>query len=258
MKNKEQNITEKKINSTNTFVGVDALVGLPPIILDLCGGTGSWSKPYAEAGYEVLVITLPKYDVTKVDYLWWCLEFKDNEGNVLHVDVKRIIGVLAAPPCTQFSFARTNAKEERDLIKGMETVRACLDIIWFLQAHYENQYQKKSYLKFWALENPNGYLKYFLGKPVFEFQPFEFGDHYKKKTHIWGYFNVPKKIYSKDSEVMSEEEIKLCKTNSRKLPKFDKMKSKDIHPEYFGKLDRQARRAITPRGFATAFYTANR
>ena len=34
------------------------------IILDLCGGTGSWSKFYAESGeYEVYNITLPEYDV---------------------------------------------------------------------------------------------------------------------------------------------------------------------------------------------------
>ena len=33
------------------------------IILDLCGGTGSWSKPYRDAGYDVRVITLPCYDL---------------------------------------------------------------------------------------------------------------------------------------------------------------------------------------------------
>lgn len=33
------------------------------IILDLCGGTGSWSKPYKEAGYDVRNITLPEFDV---------------------------------------------------------------------------------------------------------------------------------------------------------------------------------------------------
>jgi hypothetical protein len=31
------------------------------IILDLCGGTGSWGKPYREAGYDVRLITLPEY-----------------------------------------------------------------------------------------------------------------------------------------------------------------------------------------------------
>lgn len=34
MKDKKQNITETKINPTNTFVGVDALVGLPPLQLN--------------------------------------------------------------------------------------------------------------------------------------------------------------------------------------------------------------------------------
>ncbi len=29
------------------------------IILDLCGGSGRWSKPYADAGYNVRVITWP-------------------------------------------------------------------------------------------------------------------------------------------------------------------------------------------------------
>lgn len=33
------------------------------IVLDLCGGSGSWSKPFREAGYDVRLITLPDYDV---------------------------------------------------------------------------------------------------------------------------------------------------------------------------------------------------
>ena len=33
------------------------------IILDLCGGTGAWSKPYKDAGYDVQIITLPDNDV---------------------------------------------------------------------------------------------------------------------------------------------------------------------------------------------------
>lgn len=40
------------------------------IILDLCGETGSWSKPYKEAGYDVRVITLPEYDVRQWFYSW--------------------------------------------------------------------------------------------------------------------------------------------------------------------------------------------
>jgi len=36
------------------------------------------------------------------------------------------------------------------------------------------------------------------------------------------------------------------------------MKSKDIHPEYYKKFDRQTRRAITPAGFAQAFFESNK
>ena len=40
------------------------------IILDLCGGSGSWARPYKQAGYDVRLITLPTYDVTKID-IWF-------------------------------------------------------------------------------------------------------------------------------------------------------------------------------------------
>ena len=39
------------------------------IILDLCGGTGAWSKPYRDAGYDVRVITLPHYDIILMKFL---------------------------------------------------------------------------------------------------------------------------------------------------------------------------------------------
>ncbi len=31
---------------------------MPKIILDLCGGTGAWSKPYREAGYDVRLMAV--------------------------------------------------------------------------------------------------------------------------------------------------------------------------------------------------------
>ncbi len=36
------------------------------------------------------------------------------------------------------------------------------------------------------------------------------------------------------------------------------MATKDIHPEFYGKLTRQERRAITPKGFAKAFFEDNK
>lgn len=208
------------------------------IILDLCGGTGSWSKPYKDNGYDVRVITLPDNDVRKYE------------------PPKNVYGILAAPPCDQFSFAKTTGKP-RDLKDAWSIVRACLDIIAKCNI-ITTPYAKTTTLKFWCLENPHGLLKRFLGKPTYIFDPFEFGEPYQKKTHLWGWFNYPKKIFNNKNDVMTKEEILLCKTNSRKLPKFDTMKSKDIHPEYFGKFDRKARRSITPKGFANAFYEANK
>jgi hypothetical protein len=93
-----------------------------------------------------------------------------------------------------------------------------------------------------VLENPTGYLRKFLGKQTLTFEPWWYGDNYQKKTDLWGEFETPKRIIDK---------------KPRGIIKFSMLKSKDIHPEYYGKLKRKERRAITPRGFAEAFYKAN-
>lgn len=130
------------------------------IILDLCGGTGAWSKPYADAGYDVRIITLPQYDIQK------------------YTPPQNIYGILAAPPCTMFSMARTTAKAPRDLAEGMQLVERCLQIIW--------QVRKQQALKFWVLENPKGLLRQFLGAPAFTFDASEFGETYNKHTDLVG------------------------------------------------------------------------
>lgn len=216
------------------------------IILDLCSGTGSWSKPYKEAGYRVIEITIPEYNVNKYRFVGNSLEFVGK--NALHlIMTTSIYGILAAPPCTMFSFARTKAKTPRDLKEGMRCVRSCLDIIWTIMEVKQDTGKKTLPLQFWALENPHhGFLKKFLSEPKFVFDPYEFGDPYQKRTALWGHFNEPKK------NPITNSTLHTLGT------KFDYLKSKDIHPEHFGKLDRQARRSITPQGFAKAFYEANK
>lgn len=228
------------------------------IILDLCGGTAAWSAPYKEAGYDVRVITLPDFDVKG---FYFCkdgchLKIDDQYGDTHDIKMTDIYGILAAPPCDQFSFAKTTGKP-RDLERGFEVVKACLEIIWKVQMKLKSPYAKETPLKFWAMENPNGLLKRFIGKPVFEFDPYDFGDPYQKNTNLWGFFNFPIKKPVK----LTKEQKELHKTNSQPLAKymkFDRLKTKEIHPEYYGKLDRTARRAVTPRGFAEAFFKANK
>lgn len=212
------------------------------IILDLCGGTGAWSKPYQNnPEYKVYVITLPDFNV----HMPYCFPKEIRDA----ISQGKIYGILCAPPCTMFSIARNDktAKEKRDLEKGMETIQACLNIIWWSQY---KKYRSGQGLKFWALENPaSGYLKKFLGKPALEFEPCDYGDPYTKKTALWGMFNEPKK-----------KEVKATRgTMVKYASQFDDLKPVD--PEYQKKLGidtRTIRRSITPQGFAQAFYKANR
>lgn len=186
------------------------------IILDLCGGTGSWSEPYKKAGYDVRNITLPEYDVR------------------IFTPPDNVYGILAAPPCTEFSFAKHfhgKGKYTHNFIAGLEIVSACMRVILTCNP------------KFWCLENPNGYLKRWLKKPNMTFEPWEYGDNYQKITCLWGKFNKPNKTI-------------LLKPDG--IVRFSALKSKEIHPEYYGVYNRTVRRAITPQGFAIAFFNTNK
>lgn len=224
------------------------------IILDLCGGTGAWSRPYKEAGYDVRVITLPEFDITKTEYEDREIIFVGKTRRSV-IKMNDVYGILAAPPCTMFSFARTKANKPRDIREGMRCVRSCLEVIWSIQEIQQDTKRKLLPLKFWALENPNGMLKFVLGNPSFIFNPWEFGDGYQKKTHLWGYFNPPKKTLT--DKPNGDMALYKSLTPSKRI-KFDKLHTKDIASEFYGKLTRTERRAITPRGFAEAFYKANK
>lgn len=201
------------------------------VILDLCGGTGAWSKPYKDNGYTVYNITLPYHDINDYQFEKNILRFWIvGDGGYIEMNIKDIYGILAAPPCTMFSIARTKAKTPRDFREGMKIIIACLNIIWGCR------YRKK--LHFWCLENPRGFLRQFLGKPAMTFQPCQFGDEAGKFTDLWGYFNLPK---IKD---VNAKPIK-GKYNTESLW-YNKV---GVDPKV---------RAITPPNFARAFYEANK
>ena len=96
------------------------------IILDLCGGTGSWSEPFKKRGFRVIIVDIKTgYDIKN------CYPTNDGEiilkGNdgILKIKCNKIYGILSAPPCPMFSFCRTNAKEKRDLDKAFYLVERC-------------------------------------------------------------------------------------------------------------------------------------
>ena len=149
------------------------------IILHLCASKyGSDTRDYREAGYDVRLIT-------------------KEVGVENYHPPKNVYGIIANPPCTMFSIARTTKNPPRDLRDGMRLVKECLRIIW--EAQYDgftgNYVGIKSSLRFWALENPGtGLLQYFLGKPAFVYQPWEFGEVATKKTALWGRCNDPLRL----------------------------------------------------------------
>lgn len=142
-------------------------------ILHLCADIGSDSQFYRDAGYNVICV-----------------------GKAIGVEnyhpPKDVYGIIANPPCTMFSIARTKTKIPRDLRKGMEAVEHCLRII---RECIYNQYEDGSRtmpIKFWAIENPaTGFLRWFLGQPRFEYCQSEYGQNFTKRTALWGQFNLP-------------------------------------------------------------------
>lgn len=184
------------------------------MIIDLCAGSGSWSKPYADD---------PRYQVITVDI---------NNGQdvrLLRKPAYKVHGILAAPPCTDFAVSGAQYWKAKDdggaTLASLSIVDACLRIIYACNPVW------------WALENPVGRLKDWIGPPVMYFDPCDYGDPYTKKTVLWGNFTVPKKT--------PVEPIKVCSQGSwiQKLG---------------GKSERTKRlRSITPPGFALAFKGAN-
>jgi hypothetical protein len=190
------------------------------LILDLCGGTGSWSKPYADAGYDVQIVDIK---TTGQDVRL----FKKSD--------KPVHGILAAPPCTEFALSgATHWKRKGDeaLLEGLSTLDACLRIIVVEKP------------VFWALENPVGRAMHFLGEPALRFHPCDFGDPYTKYTCLWGNFNP------------ALEESKVDPIKTRK----GHHSIDEYHKQYSPGWTRSKRamfRSITPPGFSNAFFRAN-
>ncbi len=142
------------------------------VILHLCADIGSDSKPYRDAGYDVRCIG-------------------SDIGVENYHPPENVYGIIANPPCTMFSIARTSAKTARNMQEGLFCIKHCLRIIWESQSYMIAKHVPHK-LKFWTIENPyTGYLKNYLGKPAYIYHPYEFGAEHTKATALWGNFAPP-------------------------------------------------------------------
>lgn len=159
-------------------------------ILSLFDYTGNWPRYFRENGFDVIQVDIKR----GIDILAW----EPPEGEVF--------GILAAPPCTDFSVSGAQYWKAKDgdgrTAHSVSLVQRALDIIEL----------KKP--KFWILENPVGRLKNWIGPPKLYVHPYEFAgyapnpeeDRYTKKTGLWGNFKLPEK--------RPLEPIKVCSQGS--------------------------------------------
>jgi hypothetical protein len=147
--------------------------------------------------------------------------------------VGNVHGILCAPPCTMFavSGAGHRAREKREgtytpkILDALSIVDACLRLVLMCKPDW------------WALENPVGTLRRWIGPPKLYFDPCDFGDPYTKKTCLWGQFNLPRKRPVKP--------LRVCPQGSW-LQQLGGTSAKT-----------KRLRSMTPAGFARAFFTAN-
>lgn len=182
-------------------------------ILSLFDYSGNWSKPYRENGYNVIQVDI-KHGISIFD-----LQYKQ---------IKNVYGILAAPPCTDYSLSGARWFAKKDINGQTEEsnklVRKTLEIINYLKP------------TFWVVENPMSRIHKLhpeLGEVKFKFNPYDFGDSHQKMTWLWGKFNDP------------------IKTPGKNLGNW-------MFTNLGGKSERTKElRSETPMGFACAFYKAN-
>ena len=186
-------------------------------IMSLFDASGEWSKPWREAGYNVWTFDIQSGE----DINDFSAEFLLNEG----FGDMDIWGILAAPPCTDYSssgaqyWAKKDAKGQTEL--SNELVRQTLRTIEFLQP------------KIWALENPIGRIAKLHNLPPahLSFDPNFYGDPYTKKTLLWGNF---------------ENDLPMAPVEATEGSRIINLSGKDKYA-----------RSLTPEGFAYAFFMAN-
>ncbi|WP_339816554.1 PLxRFG domain-containing protein [uncultured Paracoccus sp.] len=196
------------------------------VVLSLFDLTGSWSKPWEEAGYQVFRFDIqadPEVgDVNNFSTEFFGDWFGDFDGMDIHA-------ILAACPCTDFasSGSRHFAAKDEDgrTVASVKLVHQTLATI----EHFRPA--------LWAIENPVGRIENLGGLPPWRmsFDPFHLGDTYTKNTLLWGRFNG-------DLPIAPVEPVEGSK----------------MHSQYGGKsLATKNARSATPEGFAYGFFMAN-
>lgn len=235
-------------------------------LLSLFDYSGTWSDPFADAGWDVI-----QWDIKLADFMDINM-FTDCEM-VLEM-FNDIDGILAAPPCTDFTVSGNQYWAKKDANgstqQSLEMVRQVMrlaDLFEPTDLDFDGTF-------FWAVENPVGRMGRLSGLAnPFYFNPCDFAgwldpspsqlakldkirakggknvtdqendlvlklNAYTKKTGLWGNFN-------RDLERKFIEPVKTCPQGSP----TQRLGSKSAKTKEM--------RSNTPAGFAQAFFEAN-
>lgn len=201
-------------------------------LISLFDYTGNWSRPYKEAGWEVLQVDIKH----GIDIMGW---YYKKYG---YVD-----GILCAIPCTDYALSGAKHFKRKDAdgttAKSQALVQEVKEILDYFERQAVGLGRK---LPFWAIENPMSRihtLNPWMRSPLLKFDPCDYAGYdpipdnsrYNKRTWLWGEFYIPEK---KRLEPISTEN-----------PGWRNLGGKSERTKEL--------RSITPLGFAYAFYEAN-
>jgi hypothetical protein len=236
-------------------------------LLSLFDYSGQWALPFHQAGWNVIQLDL-KHGNDLNDF--------QSVEDVFDYGIEDVDGILAAPPCTDFSVSGAQfwkVKDEsgrtEEALELVKQVMRFADLFTPTDPDYTKPF-------FWAMENPVGRLPKLLpeiGQPWY-FNPWEFAGHlkpskkdlarldkirmknghnvtaaendfvidceaYSKKTGLWGNFNA--NLKKKPIEVVK------CSPQGSFTQRLGGSSAKT-----------KEERSFTPMGFAQAFFQANK
>ena len=145
-------------------------------VLDLFCGLGGFSQAFAESDrWQVTTVNIEArfepdrvadvFDLRPSDF--------DQEFDV----------VLSSPPCTQFSTAGNHAAWDFETHEPQTD--AASDAIAL--AFHSVGLIRGLGPRYWFLENPQGRLRWFLGRPTGKVTYCQYGRPYMKRTDLWGH-----------------------------------------------------------------------
>lgn len=209
---------------------------LPSVVISLCDLTGNATKPWQDAGYEVILVD-PQHGTTRQEgpVLRFAGTVEDAMpmlGEVIRT--RHVAMVFGWPPCTDMAVSGARwfaAKREADPMfqaKAVAVAEQCRTVGRLSGAP-------------WSVENPVSVLSRVFGKASHYFDPCDFtalepADNYTKRTCLWtgGGFVMP--APQKDPALG---------------PPDDRIHKAAPGPE------RENFRSATPMGFARAVFAAN-